>query len=117
MARNKFALCCALRHIFFNDYGLDRTFILSDLLSLTAFYSDENTPPEVISNQKKLHLWLTRVEMIKKLQMEQGDGILDIMMRELELININAMLQYVKGKALAAGDLSMAHIKGDNDKW
>lgn len=117
MARNKFALCCALRHIFFNDYGLERTFILSDLLALTAYYSDRDTPPEIISNQKKLHLWLTKVELIKKMEREDAPALLDEMMRELELINLAAMVQYVKSKAEAAGDLSMQHIKGDNDKW
>jgi hypothetical protein len=117
MARNKYALCCALRHIYFNDFGLDKTFILSDLLALTAYYSDQNTPPEIISNQKKLHLWLTKIEIIKKLQQEQGDSLLDNLMRELELINVNALLQYVRDKAMNAGDLSMEHIKGDNDKW
>ena len=117
MARNKYALCCALRHIYFNDFGLDKTFILSDLLALTAYYSDQNTPPEIISNQKKLHLWLTKIEIIKKLQQEQGDSLLDNLMRELELINVNALLQFVRDKAMNAGDLSMEHIKGDNDKW
>ena len=117
MARNKFALCCALRHIFFNDYGLEKTFIMSDLLALTAYYSDQNTPPEIISNQKKLHLWLTKAELIKKLGKEDEPDTLDSLMRELELINLNAMLQYVKGKALESGDLALQHIKGDNDKW
>ena len=73
MARNRFALCCALRHIYFNDYGLDKTFIMSDLLALTAYYSDQNTPPEIVSNQKKLHLWLTKVELIKKLEQELAE--------------------------------------------
>ena len=117
MARNKFALCCALRHIFFNDYGLEKTFIMSDLLALTAYYSDQDTPPEIISNQKKLHLWLTRAELIKKLGKEDEPDTLDALMRDLELINLNAMLQYVKSKALASGDLALQHIKGDNDKW
>ncbi len=117
MARNKFALCCALRHIFFNDYGLEKTFIMSDLLALTAYYSDQNTPPEIISNQKKLHLWLTRAELIKKLGKEEEPDTLDTLMRELELINLNAMLQYVKSKALESGDLALQHIKGDNEKW
>ena len=117
MARNKFALCCALRHIYFNDYGLEKTFIMSDLLALTAYYSDQNTPPEIISNQKKLHMWLTKAELIKKLEKEEEPEILENLMRELELINLNAMLQYVKNKALEAGDLALQHIKGDNDKW
>lgn len=117
MARNKYALCCALRHIFFNDFGLEKTFILSDLLALTAYYSDDDTPPEIISNQKKLHLWLTKTELIKKLEKEQGDAVIDNLMRELDLINVNGMMQYVKGKALDAGDLAMEHIKGDNTKW
>ncbi len=117
MARNKYALCCALRHIFFNDFGLEKTFILSDLLALTAYYSDDDTPPEIISNQKKLHLWLTKTELIKKLEKEQGDAVIDNLMRELDLINVNGMMQYVKGKALEAGDLAMEHIKGDNTKW
>ena len=117
MARNKYALCCALRHIFFNDFGLEKTFILSDLLALTAYYSDDDTPPEIISNQKKLHLWLTKTELIKKLEKEQGDAVIDNLMRELDLINVNGMMQYVMGKALEAGDLAMEHIKGDNTKW
>ena len=117
MARNRFALCCALRHIFFNDYGLEKTFIMSDLLALTAYYSDQNTPPEILSNQKKLHLWLTRAELIKKLGKEDEPDTLDTLMHDLELINLNAMLQYVKSRALESGDLSLQHIKGDNDKW
>ncbi len=117
MARNKYALCCALRHIFFNDFGLEKTFILSDLLALTAYYSDDDTPPEIISNQKKLHLWLTKTELIKKLEKEQGEAVIDNLMRELDLINVNGMMQYVKGKALESGDLAMEHIKGDNTKW
>ena len=117
MARNKYALCCALRHIFFNDFGLDKTFIMSDLLALTTFYIDNDAPPEIISNQKKLHLWLTRAEMLKKLTNDHGEAAVDSLMQELSLININAMMQYVKNKALEAGDLSMQHVKGDNDKW
>ncbi|MBO4878199.1 MAG: hypothetical protein J5501_09360 [Ruminococcus sp.] len=117
MARNKYALCCALRHIYFNDFGLDKTFIMSDLLALTAYYEDDNTPPEIISNQKKLHLWLTRIELLKKLGKEQGDEVIGNLMHELDLINVNGMMQYVKSKALEAGDLALEHIKGDNDKW
>ena len=117
MARSRFALCCALRHIFFNDYGLDRTYILGDLLALLTYYSDADTPVEVISNTTKLHLWLTKVELLKKLQAEHGDAVLDMMMRELELINVAALMQFVKWKATEAGDLSLEHIKGDNDKW
>ncbi len=90
---------------------------MGDLLALVTYYTDAETPAEIISNQKKLHLWLTRAELIKKLQMEQGDSILETLMRELELINIGALLQYVKAKATEAGDLSLEHIKGDNDKW
>ena len=71
MARNKFALCCALRHIFFNDYGLEKTFIMSDLLALTAYYSDQDTPPEIISNQKKLH----QSECDAAICQEQGVGV------------------------------------------
>ena len=117
MARNKYALCCALRHIYFNDFGLEKTFIMSDLLALTSFYSDENTPPEIISEYKKLHMWLTKFEIIKKFELGQGEGVVDNLMQELEIININDMLRYVKNKALEAGDLSMQHMKGDNTKW
>ena len=117
MARNKFALCCALRHVFFNDYGLDRIFIMNDLLALVNYYTDGQTPPEIISNQKKLNLWLTKMELIKRFQKEQEAGILDTMMKELDLINLAALLQYVKGKATESGDLSLKRIKGDNDKW
>lgn len=117
MARNKFALCCALRHIYFNDFGLEKTFIMSDLLALTSYYSDEDTPPEIISNQKKLHLWLTKIELFKKLDMKPENDALYTIMQELELINITAMLQYVRDKAIAAGDLSLQHIEDDNDKW
>ncbi len=117
MARNKYALCCALRHIYFNDFGLDKTFIMSDLLALTAYYTDADTPPEIISNHKKLHLWLTKVELNKKLGAEHNPAVIDNLMHELDLINIGGMMQYVKQKALEAGDLAMEHIKGDNDKW
>ena len=117
MARNKFALCCALRHIFFNDYNIERTSILSDILATSAYYTDKDTPSEIICNQKKLNLWLTRAELAKKLQPAECGNILDSMMRDLELINLHGMVQYVKEKADAAGDLAMTHIKGDNDKW
>jgi hypothetical protein len=117
MARNKFALCCALRHIYFNDFGLEKTFIMSDLLALTSYYSDQDTPPEIISNQKKLHLWLTKVELIKKLEQKQDNELLDRLMQELEMINISALLQYVRDKAMETGDLSLQHIEDDNDKW
>ncbi len=117
MARSRFALCCALRHVFFNDYGLERTYIMSDILALLSYYIDADTPVEIISNQKKLTLWLTKAEMIRKLQLEQGDAVLDNLMRELDMINLIGLTQYIKEKALAAGDLSLEHIKGDNDKW
>ena len=103
MARHRYALCCALRHIYFNDFGLDKTFILSDLLALTSYYTDEDTPPEIIADHKKLHLWLTKLELMKKC--------------ELEDIGIEAMLMYVKNKAMQAGDFSMLYIRGDNDRW
>jgi hypothetical protein len=117
MARHRYALCCALRHIYFNDFGLDKTFILSDLLALTSYYTDEDTPPEIIADHKKLHLWLTKLELMKKFEMRQGDAFIDGLMRELEDIGIEAMLMYVKNKAMQAGDFSMLYIRGDNDRW
>ncbi|MBP3761647.1 MAG: hypothetical protein J6I55_09305 [Ruminococcus sp.] len=117
MARNKYALCCALRHIYFNDFGLEKTFIMSDLLAVTSYYSDQNTPPEITENYKKLHMWLTKVEMFKKFQHEPSDVMIENIMQELQLIDINSMLRYVKEKATEAGDLSMQHVKGDNTKW
>lgn len=117
MARNKFALCCALRHIYFNDYGLDKTFIMSDLLALTSYYTDQDAPPEIISNYKKLHHWLTKVELINKLDIDQDTYMFNTLMQELELININAMLQYVKGKAQESGDLALHCIEDDNTEW
>ena len=117
MARHRYSLCCALRHIYFNDFGLDKTFILSDLLALTSYYTDEDTPPEIIADHKKLHLWLTKLELMKKFEMRQGDAFIDGLMRELEDIGIEAMLMYVKNKAMQAGDFSMLYIRGDNDRW
>lgn len=117
MARNRFALTCALRHIFLNDYGLDRLFIMKDLLCLTAYYADDNTPPEIISNQKKLEMFLSKIELIKKFDLEQDASVLDSAIEELSMINLAGMTQYVKEKAYAAGDLSLTHIEGDDDQW
>ena len=40
MARTRFALSCALRHVFLNDFGLERTFIMKDLAALVIYYAD-----------------------------------------------------------------------------
>ena len=36
---------------------------------------------------------------------------------ELSLINVTALIKFVKEKATAAGDLTLEKVKGDNDKW
>ena len=117
MARTRFALSCALRHIYFNDFGLDRTFIMKDLASLVIYYSDETTPPEIIAGYKKLNEWLTRLELIKQLQVGNGEAYLERMLAELNEINLVAMMRFVKTKATEAGDLTLEKIKGDNEKW
>ena len=90
---------------------------MSDLLALTSYYSDQDTPPEITSNQKKLHLWLTKIELIKKLEKTDDNEMLDRLMQELEMINITGLLQFVRDKAMESGDLSLQHIEGDSDKW
>ena len=117
MARTRFALSCALRHIYFNDFGLDRTFIMKDLASLVIYYSDETTPPEIIAGYKRLNEWLTRLELIKQLQVGNGEAYLERMLSELNEINLVAMMRFVKTKATEAGDLTLEKIKGDNEKW
>ena len=117
MARTRFALSCALRHIYFNDFGLDRTFIMTHLASRVIYYSDETTPPEIIAGYKKLNEWLTRLELIKQLQVGNGEAYLERMLAELNEINLVAMMRFVKTKATEAGDLTLEKIKGDNEKW
>ena len=63
---DKYALRCAIRHIYFNDFCLDRTFILKDLSGLYLYYADENTPPEIRFTYSKLSAWLMKLELIQK---------------------------------------------------
>ena len=117
MARTRFALSCALRHIFLNDFGLDRTFIMKDLSALVIYYADETTPAEIMSNYEMLNEWLLRYELMKQFQVNNGEATIDQIARNLNKINVTALMQYVKKKATEAGDFTLEKIKGDNDKW
>jgi hypothetical protein len=117
MARTRFALSCALRHIFFNDFGLDRTFIMKDLAALVIYYADETTPAEIMANYEKLTQWQLRYELMKQLQINNGELTINQIINELNGINVTALIQFVKAKATAAGDLTLEKLKGDNDKW
>ena len=117
MARTRFALSCALRHIFLNDFGLDRTFIMKDLSALVIYYADETTPAEIMSNYEMLNEWLLRYELMKQFQVNNGEATIDQIARDLNKINVTALMQYVKKKATEAGDFTLEKIKGDNDKW
>lgn len=61
-----FAKRCAIRHVFFNDFGLDRTFLLSDLSALYLYYADENTPAEIKYIYNQISAWLMKIELIRK---------------------------------------------------
>ncbi|MBO6161813.1 MAG: hypothetical protein J6O53_01015 [Eubacterium sp.] len=117
MARTRFALSCALRHIFFNDFGLDRTFIMKDLASLVIYYADENTPAEIMLNYEKLTEWQLRYELMKQFQINNGEASVEQVVRGLHDIDVTALIQFVKAKATEAGDLTLEKLKGDNDKW
>ena len=117
MARTRFALSCALRHIFLNDFGLDRTFIMKDLSALVIYYADETTPAEIMSNYEMLNEWLLRYELMKQFQVNNGEATIDQIARDLNKINVTALMQYVKKKATEAGDFTLEKIKGDNEKW
>ena len=117
MARTRFALSCALRHIFLNDFGLDRTFIMKDLSALVIYYADETTPAEIMTNYEMLNEWLLRYELMKQFQVNNGEVTIDQIARDLNKINVTALMQYVKKKATEAGDFTLEKIKGDNDKW
>lgn len=71
MARNRFCLSCALRHVFFNDFGLDRVFIMNDLAALFIYYADNDVLPQLTADYNKLNVWLTRVELIRKPRKEE----------------------------------------------
>ena len=66
MARNRFLLSCALRHVFLNDFGLDRVFIMNDLAALFLYYADEAVPEELSAEFNRLNVWLTKAELLKK---------------------------------------------------
>lgn len=117
MARTRFALSCALRHIFLNDFGLDRTFIMKDLSALVIYYADETTPAEIMTNYEMLNEWLLRYELMKQFQVNNGEATIDQIARDLNKINVTALMQYVKKKATEAGDFTLEKIKGDNEKW
>ena len=117
MARTRFALSCALRHIFLNDFGLDRTFIMKDLSALVIYYADETTPAEIMTNYEMLNEWLLRYELMKQFQVNNGEVTIDQIASGLNKINVTALMQYVKKKATEAGDFTLEKIKGDNDKW
>ena len=117
MARTRFALSCALRHIFLNDFGLDRTFIMKDLSSLVIYYADESTPAEIMADYEKLNNWILRYELMKQYQINNGEATIDQIIRGLSEINVTGLMQYVKKKATEAGDLTLEKLKGDNEKW
>ena len=117
MARTRFALSCALRHIFLNDFGLDRTFIMKDLSALVIYYTDESTPAEIMADYEKLNNWILRYELMKQYQINNGEATIDQIIRGLSEINVTGLMQYVKKKATEAGDLTLEKLKGDNEKW
>lgn len=117
MARTRFALSCALRHIFLNDFGLDRTFIMKDLSALVIYYADESTPAEIMADYEKLNNWILRYELMKQYQINNGEATIDQIIRGLSEINVTGLMQYVKKKATEAGDLTLDKLKGDNEKW
>lgn len=117
MARTRFALSCALRHIFLNDFGLDRTFIMKDLSALVIYYADESTPAEIMADYEKLNNWILRYELMKQYQINNGEATIDQIIRGLSEINVTGLMQYVKKKATEAGDLTLEKLKGDNEKW
>lgn len=117
MARTRFALSCALRHIFLNDFGLDRTFIMKDLSALVIYYADESTPAEIMADYEKLNNWILRYELMKQYQINNGEATIDQITRGLSEINVTGLMQYVKKKATEAGDLTLEKLKGDNEKW
>lgn len=117
MARTRFALSCALRHIFLNDFGLDRTFIMKDLSALVIYYADESTPAEIMADYEKLNNWILRYELMKQYQINNGEATIDQIIRGLNEINVTGLMQYVKRKAIEAGDLTLEKLKGDNEKW
>lgn len=117
MARTRFALSCALRHIFLNDFGLDRTFIMKDLSALVIYYADESTPADIMADYEKLNNWILRYELMKQYQINNGEATIDQIIRGLSEINVTGLMQYVKKKATEAGDLTLEKLKGDNEKW
>lgn len=117
MARTRFALSCALRHIFLNDFGLDRTFIMKDLSALVIYYADESTPAEIMAEYEKLNNWILRYELMKQFQINNGEAAINQIIRGLSEINVTGLMQYVKKKATEAGDLTLEKLKGDNEKW
>ncbi len=117
MARTRFALSCALRHIFLNDFGLDRTFIMKDLSALVIYYADESTPAEIMTDYEKLNNWILRYELMKQYQINNGEATINQIIRGLSEINVTGLMQYVKKKATEAGDLTLEKLKGDNEKW
>ena len=117
MARTRYALSCALRHVFLNDFGLDRTFIMKDLSALVIYYADESTPLEIMANYEKLNNWILRYELMKQFQINNGEATIEQIVSGLNEINVTGLMQYVKKKATEAGDLTLEKLKGDNDKW
>ena len=117
MARARFALSCALRHIFLNDFGLDRTFIMKDLSALVIYYADESTPAEIMADYEKLNNWILRYELMKQYQINNGEATINQIINGLNEINVTGLMQYVKKKATEAGDLTLEKLKGDNEKW
>ena len=117
MARTRFALSCALRHIFLNDFGCERTFIMKDLSALVIYYADESTPAEIMADYEKLNNWILRYELMKQFQINNGEATINQIINGLNEINVTGLMQYVKKRATEAGDLTLDKIKGDNEKW
>ena len=153
MARNRFCLSCALRHVFFNDFGLDRVFIMNDLAALFLYYADNDVLPQLSADFNKLNVWLTKVELIRKPRKEEpyptlkdhhvdmgsddvhtfkyapqinmpqipvfrmDNAVLDELAEELSAIDVASLAAYVRGKAMAAGDLQLGHIEDDDQTW
>ena len=117
MARTRFALSCALRHVFLNDFGLERTFIMKDLAALVIYYADETTPGDIMANYEKLNNWILRYELMKQFQINNGEATIEQIINGLNEIDVTALMHFVKRKATEAGDFTLEKLKGDNDKW
>ena len=78
---------------------------------------DEIEEEDTMANYEKLTQWQLRYELMKQLQINNGELTINRIINELNGIKVTALIQFVKAKATAAGDLTLEKLKGDNDKW